>query len=341
MKRTYLLYIISVCLIIGLIGIFSIMSVMKTPTGGVIGEPALAKISIGDNMIPGSAPLAVAYYNDYFKEEGLDLTIEKFTAGRFSFDAMLTGDVDIADVAETPLMFYRFQGDDIYVIGTMTSYNKGMKVVARKDQGILTPLDLENKRIGILKGTTSEYYMGAFLKKYGIDESEVILVNLKPPEMVTSLVRGDIDAFGVWEPFIYKAKKELGNNVIVFADEDVYTGTWNFAVKKEFAEKNPETLKKFLRAMVKAEEFMDSNKEESFVITADYTGLEPKVVEGIWEDFMFDITLSPELLEYLEKEAEWAKEKGLLPEDSEIPDYNSMIYSNLLREIKPEAVTVS
>ncbi len=37
----------------------------KPPVGAVVKEP-LEKISLGDNFIPASAPIAVAYYNDYF-----------------------------------------------------------------------------------------------------------------------------------------------------------------------------------------------------------------------------------------------------------------------------------
>lgn len=339
MKKTYL---IGIILIIILIGIVFTIYKFRTPTGLIVKEIELQKISLGDNLAPASAPFAIAYYKDYFEDEGLALSLKKFTAGRYSLDALLSGNVQIADVADTPLMFYGLkEQEDVCIIATMATCDGCVKLVGRKDKGIKTPADLKGKKIGVLEGTVSQYFLDVFLEKNGIDLSDVKLVNLRPPEMSIALIRGDIDAFSGWEPFVYNTQKELEDNIIVFIDKEAYTVIWNFVVKKEYAKKNPGVIKRFLKAMLKAEEYLENNKDESILITSSYTGLEPEALNEIMQDFDFGIVLDQNsLVDLLEKEAKWAKEKGIIPEDTKIPDYISMVCSDYMRELKPEAVKI-
>lgn len=301
------------------------------------GEPY--KLILAENPVPFSTITIIAQKNGYFKEEGLNIDVKKFTSGKLCLDAVLGGGANFATVAETPLMHAGFSGQKVYVISTIVYSDNDCKVIARKDRDILSPIDLKGRKVATFVGTSAEFFMNAFLKAHGLSASDVKVTNLKPPDMVIALVQGGIDAYFIWEPHIYNGKKQLGDNAIIFTGRDVYTETFNIAIMEKFAKENPDAVMKIIRALLKAEKFVAQNKEESISIVSDYTGMEQSVLENIWDDFNFEVVLQPSLLEYMQKEAQWAIDSGISA-GSTIPDYRSMILTEPLKEIKPNAVTI-
>src|SRR5205823_3700088 len=100
-------------------------------------------------------------------------------------------------------------------------------------------------------------------------------VNLNPPDMSAALVKGDIDAYVIWEPFVYNAYKELGEKTAVrFLDRDIYTLPFNVAVRRDFAEQHPDIVQRALRAVIQGEKFINEHPAEAITITAKKTGIE-------------------------------------------------------------------
>jgi len=105
----------------------------------------------------GEAASFVADEKGFFKDHGLDVTLRINNAGSESVRELLSGDVQIAHIAETPLLFslldstyYRgTRQGEIRIIANMIHANQIQKVVARKDAGIETPLDIIGKRVGL------------------------------------------------------------------------------------------------------------------------------------------------------------------------------------------------
>jgi ABC-type nitrate/sulfonate/bicarbonate transport system substrate-binding protein len=154
-------------------------------------------------------------------------------------------------------------------------------------------------------------------------------------------VRGDIDAYVIWEPFVYNAYKELGENKAVrFLDREIYTLPFNVAVRRDFAEQHPDTVQRALRAIIKGEEFINEHPEEAITIVAKKAGMERDVLKAIWADYEFKIDLSPQLVEAMKNEAQWARSAKLAPLEAAIPDYGQFVDPRPLQAIDPSKVTV-
>ena len=245
----------------------------------------------------------------------------------------------MATVAETPVMFAAFNNQKIDIVGTIAETDDNTKIIARKDQGILSPDDISGKKLAVSFGTVSEYFADLFLDKYGIDLSKVKMVNLDAPNMPIALINGDIDAFTIWEPYVYNAKKSLGAKAIIFEEKGLYTMPWNLVSIDNYAKENPNIVEKMLRVMIKANEFINKNREEAVQITAKHIGMNPEDLNNIWDYYSFSTKLDePFLVTILEKEAKWAIKTGLVPKGTAIPDYHSVIYSSILKKVTPKAV---
>ena len=110
--------------------------------------------------------------------------------------------------------------------------------------------------------------------------------------------------------------------------------------KTESVKENSETLEKLLKGLVEAEKFTKNNPEEAKVIVMKYTKLDKETVDGIWNSFDFRIALTPQLLEYLNREAQWAKDTGKVTKETPVPNFQDMIFSAPLKKVSPSAVGI-
>lgn len=228
----------------------------------------------------GEAPSYVAYEKGFFKDEGLDIQLKSNPGGWMSLKDLFEGRADIATVAELPIVYSAFdkkkytdfERDDFCIIGDMIySQQDVQQIVARKDRGISSPLDLKGKKIGVFKGTTLDYFMDIFFTENGIQYSEVEIVDMNVFQLTDAIVDGQLDAIFTWEPHAYRAKKRLGENAVLLRSKFKYSTAWLIVVMKPFAEKNPQILEKFLRAIVRAEDFIKKNPEEAKAIHSKWS----------------------------------------------------------------------
>jgi len=157
--------------------------------------------------------------------------------------------------------------------------------------------------------------------------------------IVDTLTSGEVDAVSTWNPHISILQKGLGDNGVTFSGEGIYRETFNIATKQDFANENPQTIKKVLRALIKAGEFCEENPDEAREIIAGKIEMDRAAFNELWELYDFKVTLDQSLLVTLEAEARWAI-KNKLTEATEVPNYLGYIYYDALEDVKPEAVRI-
>lgn len=311
----------------------------RKPKQPASGSPAPQKVVVSHSLTPMVSPLFVAYDKNLFGEQNLDVTSHESVAGRFAFDAVLAGKAGFATVAETPCVHAALQGEKFYILATLASSNSQIHCIARNDHGVSKPEDLKGKKVGVLVGTTNEFYMEQFLKRCGLSRDDVEVANLKPPESAAAFVAGEVDAAFTQQPYILEMKKQLGDRATVFPAGDFYTITFNLICLPEFAEKNPELVTRVLRVVLHGAQFIKDNPDESISLVAKRLKMDPETLRNIWDIYDFEIVLNPSLLKQMREQAEWSIERGLASTDK-IPDFRRYVYDKPLRSIKPEAVTI-
>lgn len=286
-------------------------------------SPATTKITYAIPITVAAIPSYVAMEKGYWKEEGLDVNAQMFSAGRLALDALLSNSAEVMSVSETPLMHAILQGNQIYIVTTITQHQE-VKLIGRRDRGILAPSDLRNKRIATLPGTNSDYFMYEFLKKAGIPLSDVQITNMAPPDMVTAFVQGSIDAYFAWEPHIYYAQKQLSQQAIVFPPGELYQGRHCVAMNKEYVRTHPEVIDKLTRGFQRAEQFIKDNPEEAMAIVSKFTGMEIDALKTLWPEYRVKVGIDPQLIQIMELQAQWAR--ALTNSSEALPKFRDFIY---------------
>ncbi len=327
------------CVFVVLLALFVSGCVEDMITGRAVAVPG-DKLTIGIQVGPASTLLYVADDMGYFSEEGLDLELVEFTAGKFALQAFLAGSIDLAASGEIPVMYSRLQGNDFYVISQVVEKTiNEVRVIAIREEGLTDPVSYfkyKKRKLATSIGGGPEFYTYKFLSKNRIDDVDI--VSVKPEDMPAALESGSVDAIAIFDPFAYIAEDKMGDKAVTFKDESLYSELYVLNADKKWVQENPETVRKILRAMVKASTFIEENPEEAKEILMKHSKLDEKTVNGIWDNFVYKPALTRQLVEYLEEEARWARDTGNVREDTVIPDYREIIYDLPLQEVKPENV---
>ena len=108
---------------------------------------------------------------------------------------------------------------------------------------------------------------------------------------------------------------------------------------KTWAGQHPETLKNMVRAVGKATTFVQQNKQASIEIMVKNTKFGKEMLEAVWHDYIYQISLDNSMLVTLENEARWAMENKFVDRRT-MPNYLDYYYLDAMMAVKPEAVSI-
>ncbi len=300
-------------------------------------------VTVGIQTSPAMALVMVAKDKGFFEEEGLNVELKEFTAGKFALEAFLGGSLDFSISGDVPVTLASLQGNKFVVPAQVVARTQNeVRVIAIKEAGLDTANEYfkaKKRKLATSIGGGPEFFTYEFLNKLGISKDQVEIISQTPKDIPAALISGSVDAIAIFDPFAYIAEKQLGDKAITFKDESIYSELYVIEAKESVKE-NPETLEKLLKGLVEAEKFTKNNPEEAKTIVMKYTKLDKETIDAIWSSFDFRIALTPQLLEYLNREAEWAKDTGKVTQNTIVPDFKEMIFSAPLKKVSPSAVGI-
>jgi ABC-type nitrate/sulfonate/bicarbonate transport system substrate-binding protein len=299
----------------------------------------LIKARLAQNLGPISGLTIIAKAKGFFEKNGLDISVANFTSGKQCLDTVMGGGADIATTAEAPVTAAAMAKQPIAFVAGM-EYSD-LKTMTNAGSSIKSKDDLRGKRIGFTAGTGSEVYTAALLKNAGLTAKDVTLVNLRPQEMLPAMAAGSIDAFNTWEPHVANARKALGDKAKQLDTRGTYSETFNIVVTQPFLAANPTVVKKFLTALIQAEEWLKANPEDAITTIATAVGMNRDELASIWSDYVYKVRIDDQLLETLKTHAAWRLATGNHPPNATMPDFATVLALEPLRSLDPKRVTVA
>ncbi|WP_179401254.1 taurine ABC transporter substrate-binding protein [Burkholderia guangdongensis] len=194
------------------------------------------------------------------KATGYKINWRQFESGAKVATAMASGDVKVGVIGSSPLAAAVSQGLDLQLFWILDNINNAEAMVVRNGSGITKPADLKGKKIGVPFVSTTHYHTMFALQHWGINPSDVQILNMQPNQIVAAWERGDIDAAYVWDPALAQLKKS--GKVLVTSGELSKLGKPTFdgiAVDRKWGEEHKDFLAKLVRAIENIDEQYRSN----------------------------------------------------------------------------------
>lgn len=297
------------------------------------------RFTVAAPLRPSATPIYVGIDKGYFKEEGLDVTLLPVETGEKGLNALLFGQADAAGAAPTPIAQSAVRGDRIAVIATIAEIREANVIIAKKGGGIAGPGDLRGKTVAVPQGTGAAFFLHIYLVAHYINPAEVRIVDIAPEKIVDALLEDQVEAVCTWSPYKLMLLEKLGANAVVLADPDLYLQTINLVTTRDLAARSPERIEKFLRGVVRADNFIKENPRESRAIMAKRIGIESDLYEREWSHYNFTAVLEQRLVLNLEDQARWILRQEAHA-SKEFPNFMDFIDAEPLKAVHPPAVRI-
>jgi len=182
-----------------------------------ISAVAAQPLKVGYSDWPGWVAWQVAIDKGWFKEAGVDVSFEWFDYSA-SMDAFAAGKIDAVTMTNGDALVTGSGGGKSTMI-MLTDYSNGNDMIVAKP-GIKSLKDLKGKKVSVEPGLVEHLLLLNGLKKAGMKESDVILVNAKTNEMPQMLASADIAAVGAWQPISGQAMAGVPGSKPIYTSAD-------------------------------------------------------------------------------------------------------------------------
>jgi len=280
----------------------------------------------------------VAEAKGFFAESGVDGMVINLGDGKKAIDSLLAGDCTFGLLADPPVVTAATKRNDFVIVASTSSSDSSVRITARRDRGIVTPADLKGKRIGVKKGLNSEAFCEALLKRYGIGRGGATIVSMDLKEMPEALASGEIDAFSSSPAMLIEAIRLLGDQAVILTEPGLYFNSNHLLVRREFLAAGAETIRKTLRGLARAEEYLRDNPGEGKRIVAERAKVSEAEAEELLRGETVALRLSPDQIRSLRENEVILSRSGTIT--SPLPDPMTFIDPGPLRGVRPAAVTI-
>lgn len=278
-----------------------------------------------------------------FDEFDIHLQSSHSSASKFSMDALNAGAVDYAVIVDMNMAVNLFDRDNLIILAELSEPITSIKIVGRKDRGILSGDDLRNKNIGVLFGVNIHLFLLKYLEEYGLDENDVNLINMRPPDYIADFrnPNGKIDAIITWQPNIFNLQKEMGDNLVVLTDDsDKY---WKyrllFVTTRQHYNRHPDEAYRMLKALSKADSIINSDSELAKQVLADFLLMNKNDISEFFFETQYSLQLTNTLLHAIEYNIEWLHEYFYSDRTPVSFNLNSLV-SPTLNKVNPAAYKI-
>ncbi|MEA2929253.1 MAG: NitT/TauT family transport system substrate-binding protein, partial [Hyphomicrobiales bacterium] len=207
------------------------------------------KFSLDFKFEGPAAPFVVAIDKGYFKAEGLDVTIDTAGGSLEPINRVASGTYDMGFGDINSLVKFRDANPGTPLKAVFMVYNKPpFSIVGRKSRGVVTPKDLEGKKLGAPPPDGAYAQWPIFVQANEIDASKVTIVSVGFPVREPMLASGEVDAITGFSFSSYINLKDRGVpandiTVLLMADHGVNLYGNAVIVNPKFAAEKPEAVK--------------------------------------------------------------------------------------------------
>lgn len=231
-------------------------------------------------------------------------------------EAVPSGAVDMAFMADTPSIFAQAAGLPVKAISVATTLKEGestVEIFAAADSKVRDLADLKGRKVATTEGTILQYTLAKALEEEGLSLKDVQVVNLSPPDAIAAFDSGDVDAVTALDP---QLSQLAAKGAMTIGDGVGLTSGYFFGVATEDAigdEQKADNLRDFVERHERARKWADEHPDEWAEKYAEVTGLPLEIAKAIVAREQYTpVIIDDEVYSHQQAQADKYAELGLL-----------------------------
>ena len=254
----------------GLVGGIALHGCTQSSTSST-SAAAAQPLTAGVSPWPGYSGHYVALGKDLFKAEGVNVQETFFQSASESLTGFLAGKLDILSTTSGDAIEMIHKDPTIRII-YVVDYSNGSDGIIGRD--ISSPADLKGKTVGRENLLFEKVLLRAYLEKGGLTEADIVIKDLTAADAATAFAAKRVDAAVSYEPWMSKAAKQGGGEVI-FSTKDTNLIADTIVTRQKMIETRQADLQAYIRACAKAVALVNGADADAIKIAADKLGVTP------------------------------------------------------------------
>lgn len=239
----------------------------------------------GTKNLNTSAQLVLAKRLGFFKQEGIEVQCRLFPSESQLSEAFTASENTPLAWSQTVPEVLRLyaQGIDITILCPLADISASYQVILHEDAGIALPGDLEERTIGMVKGSLSEIAFRNMARDFGVDLTKIRFIDAPPTKQLELFVDGEVDGIACWEPWTTQAQYVGGKlyfsglySMIPGHEGKVnwLTGQSMLVTYTDTVQRAPATLVNLLKGIKRATDYLAATMNKAAVVLSDLMGIE-------------------------------------------------------------------
>lgn len=246
-------------------------------------------------------------------EQGVEVKWTEFPGGPQLLEGLNVGSIDFGLAGETPPVFAQAAGADLRYVAFEPASPAAEAILVAKDSPIKSVADLKGKRVALNKGSNVHFLLVEALKEAGLNYSDIQAVYLPPADARAAFVRGSVDAWVIWDPFLAAAEDQLETRKLRDGEGLVQNYQFYLATAP-YAENNPKVIATLIDEINKVGQQIKSDYPAAAEQVAPVLGLSETVTQNSLQRQQYGAAfISPEVVQAQQKIADSFTELKLIP----------------------------
>jgi NitT/TauT family transport system substrate-binding protein len=230
--------------------------------------PGTKTYRIGLGPWVGFGPLYLAQEKGFFKDAGVAVDLNVLTGLAERNSALKSGQVDALAAPVDYFVLSAGNHLETTIVMEIDESVGGDGIVANKS--IQKFEDLRGKKVAFQRGLPSEFFLRALLQQHGMRLEELNAIDMETSQAGAAFIAKQIDAAGVWEPWLTKAQEQGGGHVLASTREYPNLIVDCIAFNKDVVAQHPEDVQKIVNAIFRAIDYWKAHPDEANAIMAPH-----------------------------------------------------------------------
>ena len=282
-------------------------------------QPETSKLRISAVPIAGFTPIYAADKLGFFKQEGLEVTIDRAAGGAQTVPLLVQGTLQFAVTPVVSAALANQQGFNLRIIPPSLDEKRSVPgqtaQIVLADSAIKSPADLKGKRVAVNTiNSVNWLYDRAFVRSKGSSlraKFNTRKCRFHRWSMPCCVARSTRSTFRSRSTILRSPPARFASSAIRLSRPSPDCKLRLMRRTAAWLDANPKTVKAFVSAMRKAVEHMRNNPPEAKKLIAEFTGAKPELVAVIPIDD-WSTTLA---VEDVQKTLQIMKQEGVLKKD--------------------------
>src|ERR1700690_479438 len=206
-----------------------------------------------------------------FEPQGVRVKWVEFAFGPPLLEALGAGAIDYGYTGDAPPIFAQAAHANLLYAAAIPARGYGQAIVVPAASSIQEVSGLAGKKVAVAKASSAHNLLVAALESVKLPWSAITPIYLAPPDAAAAFVRGAVDAWSIWDPFLAIAELKQKARALPL-DRSVSAQNSFFLVNGDFAAKHADAVAAINSAVLSATTWADQHRDQVAAILSEARG---------------------------------------------------------------------